>query len=34
LYLPRVNEHHLDLEVCISIASLHVWPFSFLQWSP
>jgi hypothetical protein len=26
---PRVKEHHLDLWVCISIASLHVWLFSF-----
>jgi hypothetical protein len=29
-YPPRVKEHHLDLEVCISIASLHLQPFSFL----
>jgi hypothetical protein len=27
---PRVKEHHLELGVCISIASLHVWLFSFL----
>jgi hypothetical protein len=27
---PKVKEHHLDLGVCISIASLHVWPFPFL----
>jgi hypothetical protein len=26
----RVKEHHLDLGVCISIASLHAQPFSFL----
>jgi hypothetical protein len=24
---PRVKEHHLDLEVCIFVASLHVWLF-------
>jgi hypothetical protein len=24
---PRVKDHHLDLEVCIFIASLHVWLF-------
>jgi hypothetical protein len=27
---PRVKEHHLDLGVCIFIASLHVQPFFFL----
>jgi hypothetical protein len=27
---PTVKEHHLDLGVCISIASLHRQPFSFL----
>jgi uncharacterized membrane protein len=26
---PRVKDHHLDLQVCIFIASLHVWLFSF-----
>jgi hypothetical protein len=25
-----VKEHHLDLGVCISTASSHVWPFFFL----
>jgi hypothetical protein len=27
---PRFKEHHLDLEVCIFIASLHVWLVFFV----
>jgi hypothetical protein len=31
---PSVKEHHLDLGICISIASLHGWPSFSLLWCP